>query len=107
MNDDYEFSIEFFVDKHDGLFEFDDECIVGDTPYISDDIDFRYSGIQDDIQEEMNRLELKDGTYHGYVRGTISYESSVSWEYGTTEVDSYPSVERYNFYPYSQEETHE
>ena len=103
MSNRYEFSIEFFVDKHDGVFDFDDECIVGDTPYVSDDVDFRYSGIKDDIEEEMNKRELKDGTYHGYVRGTIEYESDYNWEYGTTEVDAYPTIERFNFYPFTAE----
>lgn len=103
MIGDYEFSIKFFVDKHDGMFEFDDQDIIGDVPYVSDDIDFEYSGIKDDIIAEMSKQELKDGQYHGYIRGTVSYESSYCWEYGTTDVDSIPTIDRYNFFPLNNE----
>ena len=104
------FSMECYIIKgkfeDSGLddYEFEDISIIGELLNTADEIDFRYNDdMKTQIKDEMKKLNLPDGEYHGYFIGTWEYERSYSWEYGVEEFDLAVGIDEFYFLSFEGE----
>jgi hypothetical protein len=57
------------VNKHDGLYEYDDYQIIGSVPWASESIDFTYDIGEGNLEQDEQIVNLKDGKYHVFFIG--------------------------------------
>ena len=64
----FKFSGTCELDKHDGLYEYENETLIGSVPWASDAMDFTCD-IEDNLEHDDEIIKLKDGLYHIFFIG--------------------------------------